>query len=425
MELLRIPPFRNLWLGQSISQIGDALFYVSFMFMVSELTGRVDMVGYIGAVEMLPLFLFGPYTGVLADRLDRRKILLWSDLISGFVLLGLAGMALLLGKPPIWSLFVGAFLLSSVRAFFMPTNNATIPAIVPADQLMPAVSFSMATANFMRMAGLAFSATAMAALYAKSAQWFFFGICLLNALSFLGSAYFVAKLPPVLPERDQTGTKHVGREFMEGIRYILGHPVLLTFRIVGPLFALMVAPFFVVYVASNKAWFGNKPSILAWFELAFFAGMIVGSWWVSKWSPKRPGMSFCIALAIVGIAVGVMGLGRNIYLYAFWNVVCGLMIPFADIPAQTYTNLVVPDALRGRVNSIAMMSWTAVMPVGMGLAGVLIAKVGLDETFWLMGGGMLLVTLGGLLVPAFRHARMPNTTPDSVQPDGVSEPAVA
>ena len=110
MQLLRIPAFRNLWLGQSISQIGDALYYVSFMFMVSQLTGRVDMVGYVGAVEMLPFFIFGPYTGVLADRIDRRLILLWSDLISGFVLVGLAVMAFAMGTPPVWSLFVAAFM---------------------------------------------------------------------------------------------------------------------------------------------------------------------------------------------------------------------------------------------------------------------------------------------------------------------------
>lgn len=90
MQLLRIPAFRNLWLGQAISQIGDALYYVAFMFMVKKITGQNAMVGYIGAVEVLPYFIFGPFTGVLADRIDRRKILLWSDLLCGILLLGLA-----------------------------------------------------------------------------------------------------------------------------------------------------------------------------------------------------------------------------------------------------------------------------------------------------------------------------------------------
>lgn len=409
-HVLHVVPFRNLWLGQSISQVGDALYYVSFMYMVAQLTGRVEMVGYVGAVEVLPFFLFGPYTGVLADRIDRRLILLWSDLISGFLLIGLALMGLFVSSPHIWSLFVTVFFLSTVRAFFMPTNQATIPAIVPAEKVMPAIAFSMATMNFMRMGGLAFSATVMGAIFASSAKWFFVAICVLNAASFLGSAFFVAKLPPVLPDRDHTEEHHVWREFKEGFLYVVRDRVLLTFRIVGPLFSLMVAPFFVVYVASNRDWFGNKPQILAWFELAFFAGMIAGSTWCSKWNPRRPGASFCLALAVVGVGVGVMGIGHNFWFFALCNVICGIAVPFADIPTQTYTSLAVPDAMRGRVNSLAMMSWTAVMPIGMALAGITMAKFGLDNMFWIMGGGMLIVSLAGLLVRDFRNAEMPSSS---------------
>lgn len=421
-HVLRVPTFRNLWLGQSISQIGDALYYVSFMYMVAQLTGRVDMVGYIGAVEVLPFFLFGPYTGVLADRIDRRLILLWSDLLSGFLLLALAAIGLFVSSPPIWLLFVTVFLLSTVRAFFMPTHQATIPSLLPGDKVMPAIAFSMATMNFMRMGGLAFSATAMGAIYAASKTWFFVAICGLNALSFLASAIFVAKLPPVLPDRDHTEEHHVWREFKEGLMYVVRDKVLLTFRIVGPLFSLMVAPFFVVYVAANKEWFGNKPQILAWFELAFFAGMIFGSAWVSKANVKRPGASFCISLMVVGVAVSLMGLGRDFWLFLFWNIVCGLAVPFADIPAQTYTSLAVPDAMRGRVNSLAMMSWTAVMPIGMALAGITMAKFGLDNMFWIMGIGMLVVTVGGLLVRDFRRAEMPSSPPRLIDEVIVAEP---
>lgn len=414
MSLLKIPAFRNLWLGQSISQIGDALYYVSFMFMVEKLTGSLAMVGYVGAVEVLPFFLFGPYTGVLADRMDRRKILLASDLFSGAILIVLAILGLVLTVPPTWSLFVAAFCLSTVRAFFMPTHNATIPAIVPADRLMPALAFSMGTMNFVRMAGLAFSATVMGVVYATSQKWFFVAICALNALSFLGSAVFVAKLPPVLPDREHTEEHHVWREFRDGLLYVLKHKVLLTFRIVGPLFAMMVAPFFVVYVASNKAWFGGKPQVLAWFELSFFLGMIIGSALIGRVKVTRPGASFCIALAVVGLGIGLMGLTRNFWMFAFWNLVCGVAVPFGDIPSQTYTNLAVPDALRGRVNSLIMMSWTAVMPIGMALGGIMIDKAGLENVFYVMGGGILVVTLGGLLVPEFRNARMPE--PVSVEP---------
>src|ERR1700722_2167935 len=102
-QLLRIQPFRNLWLGQAISQFGDSFYYVAFMFMVQKVTGSIAMVGYVGACETVPYLLFSLYGGVIADRIDRRRIMLASDLLSGLSLCSLAALVWILGKPPVWS----------------------------------------------------------------------------------------------------------------------------------------------------------------------------------------------------------------------------------------------------------------------------------------------------------------------------------
>src|SRR5580693_2693012 len=130
-DVLRIRPFRNLWLGQSISQIGDSLYYVAFMFMVKKVTGSSAMVGYTGALELAPYLLIGPYAGVIADRLDRRVIMLASDLLSALVLLVFSAALLTGVAPPAWGILLLAFLLSSVRCFFLPAKSAAIPALVP------------------------------------------------------------------------------------------------------------------------------------------------------------------------------------------------------------------------------------------------------------------------------------------------------
>lgn len=411
MHLLRIPAFRNLWLGQAISQLGDALYYVSFMFMVKQITGQNAMVGYIGAVEMLPYILFGPYTGVLADRLDRRKIMLWSDLICGFILIAVAASGLRGGYPPVELLFVTAFIMSSVRAFFLPTKNATIPAILPEEKVGSALAFSMMTQNFMQLGGLAFSAGVLAPLFTKSPQVFFMSIASLNALSYLLSAVFIYKLPPVQPERHDDTRIRVRHEFMEGLRYVIRRRDLLAMRIVGMLFSLTVAPFFVVYIAVNDAWFGGKPQTLSWFEFSFFGGMILGSMLVGRRMPQRPGLANSAALAIVAFGVGVMAFSYNVWLFAFWNIVCGIAAPFADITRETYTALTVPDAMRGRVSSLQMMTSTAMMPIGMALAGALIDRAGLVTMFLVMGGGMLLACLIGVAFREYRTARMPEVAP--------------
>src|SRR5688500_12870764 len=99
-DILAIKAFRNLWLGQAISQIGDAFYYASFMFMVEHITNSKPMVGYVGAAEALPFLLFGPYAGVVADRIDRRKIMLLSDIISGLTLCMMAAVLFLQAQPP-------------------------------------------------------------------------------------------------------------------------------------------------------------------------------------------------------------------------------------------------------------------------------------------------------------------------------------
>jgi MFS transporter, DHA3 family, macrolide efflux protein len=408
-HLLSIPAFRNLWLGQAISQIGDAFYYVTFMFMVHKLTGSNAMVGYVGAVEVLPYLLFSPYAGVLADRIDRRKIMLWSDLLSGFVLIMLLVVTLGFGKPPIPVIFVTAFLLSTVRSFFLPTKNATIPAIVPAKHLLAAMSLSMATQNFMQLAGLAVSAGVLAALYQMSPFWFFVCAIGINCLSFFGSAVFIAKLPPVIPEREPgEAERHPLKDFADGISYISKRPVLVTLMVVSMFFSLMVAPFFVIYVAANEAWFGGKPATLAWLEFAFFLGMIGGSISVAKAKVKKPGISFVLGLATVGVGVASLAYSRSFVGFFWWNIVCGLAVPFADIPVKTYLQLTVPDELRGRVNSSLMMLSTGMMPLGMGLAGTMLEIVGLVNGFLIMGIGMGIVAILGLASKSFRTSIMPD-----------------
>ena len=160
---LGIPAFRNLWLGQSISQLGDALYYVVFMFMVGKVTGSIAMVGYVGALETIPFFLFSAYSGVLADRIDRKKIMLVSDLICGGILAAFAAAAYFNPKPHIAVIGAIAFALSTIRVFFWPAKNASIPRLVPPEMVMEANALSSITHNLMFLAGLGFSASVLTA----------------------------------------------------------------------------------------------------------------------------------------------------------------------------------------------------------------------------------------------------------------------
>ncbi len=410
-SILQIRSFRDLWLGQSISQLGDAFYFVTFMFMAEKLTGQLWMVGLVGALEAIPYLIFSPYAGVVADRMDRRKVMWLSDIVSGGVLILLGAVLLFDAAPPIWLLLVVAFSLSTVRCFFLPAKSAAIPNLIPPDRVLEANAFSMTTQSLMPLIGLAFSASLMAPLYLISPNWFFLACVIINAASFFGSAVYIARLPAIIPERMEEEPPHAWADFKLGWQYMGKRRDLVVWLGMLTVFRLFVSPFFVVHVAANKTWFDGKPSTLAWFEFAFFVGMIAMSPIIGKMKIPKPTMAFSYGLAAVGAFVAAMAISPYFWPYVFWNVLCGLAIPYADIPMNAYLQLSVPDEFRGRVNSVISMIGMGIMPVGMLLAGFMVDSIGLQWAFVVMGVGMFVTALLGLLDKAYRQARMPDTEP--------------
>jgi MFS family permease len=409
--------FRALWLGQAISQLGDAFYYVVFMFMVQKVTNSSLMVGYVGALEALPFLLVGPYAGVLVDRIDRRSIMLLSDVLCGVLLLAFGASIWVMGSPPVAALLLTPFLLSSLRCFFMPAKAAAIPSLVPQELVLQANAVSSTTATGLALISLSLTATILAVLYNYWPAGFYIGAILLNAVSFLGSAAFIRLLPPIKAERRDLHQVHPLADFRDGLAYIWGRHELRVLTLLLTVFRLAVAPFFVVYLACNNAWFGGKPSTIAWFEVSFCAGLGLSSLAMTRAKPRRPLLWFSVGLAITGFTVALMAFSKHAWLFAFWNLIAGLAIPPADISIATYLQLSVPDAYRGRVNSVREMIATGITPIGFVLGGVLVGTFGLIAAFLTMGFGMMGGCLVGIADRRFRSQEMP--TP--VQPVGQSE----
>jgi MFS family permease len=419
-QVLRIPAFRNLWLGQAISQLGDACYYVVFMFMVHQVTGSYAMVGYVGALETAPYLLFSAHAGVFADRFDRRRIMLLSDVLCGLLLTLFALVVYLEPKPPFLLIGAVAFLISSVRVFFWPAKNASIPRLVPKESVMEANALSMMTQNVMFLVGLGFSGGVLAALYAISPVTFYVGVFAFNAASFFGSAYFISRLSAVLPDRDAEPQNPLV-EVREGFGYIRRRHELVVLLFLQMLLTLFISPFFPVYVASNNEWFGGRPASLLWFEFSFFLGYIVGSAMVARFNPRRPGIGFIWGCTIVGASVAAMAFSPNLWLFMLWNLVAGLALPFSNIPIMTYLQVTVEDKFRGRVNSAWNMLAVGMQPLGLALAGLFLQRFGIVACFLAMGIGVAAAALLGLADGPFRAARLPDSTRESEEAAGLAQ----
>ena len=407
-DVLQVKSFRDLWLGQAISQLGDALYYMVFLFMADKLTGDPLMVGAVGVAGTLPFLLLSLHAGVVADRKDRRRILLFSDFASAALLFLFGALIYVNPAPPAWWLMGAAATLSTVNVYFAPAKSAAIPQLVPPALLPIANSLSMTTQSVMPFFGLALSGTALAVLYAWSPTYFFLGAILLNGLSFLVSALFVRRLPPLPAEKRLSGEKtHAWTDFREGLRYIRRSSVLITLLWLSLLIQLFIAPFMVVYVTVNREWFGGAYWTLALCESSFFAGVILASVWVGKRSIIRPGMAFIVGLALIGVTVALMAFSRVYFWFVFWNLLAGLAFPFSQIPMTTYIQRAVPNALQGRVNSVLSLVNMGLQPLAIGLGGLVLAAVGPTGMLLMMGIGMALASLGGLASKSFRTVETP------------------
>jgi hypothetical protein len=251
------------------------------------------------------------------------------------------------------------------------------------------------------------SAGTLSLIYRQSPALFLISAVLLNSLSFFGSAWYVARLPSILPDRVRASDAHPWSDLKDGLRYIRGRRVLVVLLCIQTAVSLAISPFFVAYIAANNLWFGGRPQTLALCELVFFVGMVAGSLAVGKLRFDKPGKGFIYGASGVGLTVLAMAFSRIFPVFLFWNLAAGLLVPVVDIPVRVWIQATVPDAFRGRVNSVMTMIQAGVMPLGLCLGGLLVAKVGLSMTFFAMGGGMALAALTGLLDPEFRKLEMP------------------
>lgn len=405
--ILRHRNFRNLWLGQAISQFGDACYALIFLFMVQKLTGSHALVGYVGALQALPFVLLGPYAGAVADRFDRRTLMLVADLCSTALLGGFAACLVLQSTPPTWTLLVVPTLLSCINVFFFPAKTASIPRLVPAEELVQANALSAATQSMMPLIGLGLSLAGLGPIYARYPDLFFLIAVCINGLTFLASALFIWHLPKIEPQREATALRRPMADAVAGLRYLWRQHVLKVVLILTALVNLSVAPFMVVYIAANDEWFGGRFATLAGFELSFVVGMVLGSLLAGRLRVLRAGLAYVWGLFGCAICVVMMALSPTFWLFAFWNFAAGVTLPFATIPIQTYFQLVLPDAFRGRAASAMTMAAQAVSPIGQALAGVILVAVGIFWMFVLMGGALALFALLGLADRPFRTCQLP------------------
>jgi MFS family permease len=230
VELFRTnQDFRNLFIGQFISQTGDWFNSVALFTLLLSLTGSGEAVGYILIIKLLPVFFVGPVAGVVADRFNRKTIMVAADIVRGFLVLGF----LLVQRPQqVWILYTLAALEIAVAAFFDPARSASIPSIVSRDQLVPANALSAASWSVTLALGAALGGL-VTDVFGRNTAF------IVDSISFFLSAAFISAVRLRSSTSRRAAQKQVSladatgiSDLIEGARYLRSNPRVIALLLV-------------------------------------------------------------------------------------------------------------------------------------------------------------------------------------------------
>jgi MFS family permease len=413
ITLLRSNPnYRNLWLGSVVSQLGDWFNLIAAAGLISRLTESGLAVSSLFLARYLPLFLFSPVAGVLADRFDRRKIMIASDLLRALTVLGF----LLVRSPQqVWLFYALTIVQFSLSALFSPARSAVIANVVRRDELVAANALDSLTWSTMLALG-AFIGGAVAAVFGADAAF------VADALTFLLSAFFIARI--VLPERTRPSSGPTGGwlQFWEGLKYLRLEWFILVIALAkagGSLFwgainVLEITFAELVYVdqlrgvgqALGLADVGAATLGLVYVVSGLGTGL--GPIFMRRWLGDAPGRLMTgITIGFALLTAGILGLSAAPTLGFFLlatlvrTVGSGTVWVFSAALLQ----MVVPDRYRGRVFAFEFAMLTLTQSISIFAAGVFLDSWGLDvrQVAAIAGGVGLLVTLTwGLFYAFFR-----------------------
>jgi len=378
-EVLRIPDYRRIWVAQTISDFGDGLTNLALLIVVNALTGSTAAIALMAIAIAIPPMTIGLVAGVYVDRLDRRRVMLASDLLRAGLVLGLV---LVRSADQLPLLYALAFLEASVGTFFHPARSALVPAIVPEDGLLAANGVSQASRVIASTAGaaaagvlLGVAGTATPAFVVDSATF------LVSFAIILGVR---ARPAPILPPSGSHAG--IGLAFREGIATVARSRVLVGVLVAAAVLMLGLGAVNVLFIPLLRNDLGVPVTWLGAVDIAQTSSMVLSAGLVGVLAARlRPTSIVTATLA---------GLAGLICLVAFvtqvWQVIlllflAGWLITPLNAAIMTLVQTESPPDRIGRVDATLNAALSGASIASMAAAGVLGTLIGVRETFLLAG----------------------------------------
>jgi MFS family permease len=402
--LLRNRDYRLLYAGQLVSAFGSMITYVAVPDQIWELTHSSLAVGMLGAVQLVPLLLFALLGGAYADSMDRRKLLVISEVFLALGSLILAVNALL-PRPSVFLVFGVSAAMSALNGFHRPALDALTPRLVNRDDLRAVAALSSLRYSLSAIAGPALGGFLIGRLGISSTYWIDF----LTFLISIASLAAIRKMPP--PEGHKPGLTSI----LEGLRYARSRPELIGTYVVD-MVAMTFAMPMALFPSMSENWGGAQS--LGWLYSAMAMGFLASTL-ISGWSRKveRHGVAVIAGATVWGIAIVGLGFAQGLLSALLCLALAGAGDNVSAIFRGTIWNETIPGDLRGRLAGVEMISYLSGPLIGNVRAGW-VASMSSNRVSIVSGG---FVCIAGILLcipllPAFwRYRRSSTAAAEQVQ----------
>ena len=390
---LKSRPFLMYWIGHLVSFIGTQMQLWALYWHLRTITDQPMFISLIGLVRFLPVILLALLAGVVADRFDRRKTTIATQLAQGLAALAL-GFSTLYGKTSLWMLFGLVGIQSVAVTFDVPARQALIPSLVPKEDLASAYSLTSIASKVGGILGPTLAGLIIAYLGIHWAYW-------LNAISYLAVILALIAMGNVqkIVEKKPVELRGAVLDIRAGIEFIKNSPILLSVMIIdffGTFFSS--AKTLLPFVATDILHVG--PIQYGWLSASQSIGTVMTGIYLSqKRNLRRQGLLISVSVTAFGLATILFGFSTSFWLTMATLILIGIFDGLSSIIRNTMRQILTPDAMRGRMMSISQIFFKGGPQLGEVESGLVAQIFGIP--FAIISGGIGCVLSSWIVVKKF------------------------
>ena len=386
---LRHRNFRLFWFGQLISLIGTWMQSIAQSWLVLDLTKSPFMLGLVSAMGMLPVLLFSLPAGAVADRVNKRNLLIITQsvmLVLAFVLAGLAAAH----AVKVWHVFILAFLLGIANAFDMPCRQSFVVEMVGKEDLLNAIALNSTMFNAARIIGPAIAGILIGTV--GTAGCFF-----INGASFIAVIIGLA-LMHIDYERPPAELPSILTDMIEGLRYIKNHRTILTIISMVGVFSIFGMPYTVLMPVFAQSILHTGPQGYGLLMTFTGIGAVISALLLATFSEFRfRGRLIIVSSIVFVVVISLFAASRSLPLSCALLVLVGFSMVAQSATANTMLQTLSPDDLRGRVMAVFGIMFIGFSPIGSFQAGLIAQHLGAPNAM-VIGSAVLAITIAAVLV---------------------------